>query len=139
MKPGDKLLLAVCALVLTVLAIPSVAGAESCPIGQTGTPPYCTTPANKFTLETVKREGASARIRVKVPGPGAITASGKDLLTTKATAKSAGKFWLPLKLGKAGVAALRKERTLKVKVTFVYTPTGGSPARKRKTVRFNLK
>lgn len=136
MNSGNKLLLALCALVLTVLALASVAGAETCPKGQVGTPPYCTTPSNNFTLETVKHEGTSAKIRVKVPGSGVITASGKDLLATKATAKSAGKFWLPLKLSKAGIAALQKEQTLKVKVTFVYTPTGGSPGRKRKTITF---
>ena len=90
MKPSNKLLLAVCALVLAVLAIASPAGAASCPKGQVGTPPYCTTPSNNFKLETIKHEGVAAKIRVKVPGPGIVTASGKDLLTTKATAKSAG-------------------------------------------------
>jgi hypothetical protein len=141
MNSGNKLLLAVCALVLTALTlVPGAAvGAEKCPKGQTGTPPYCTTPSNKFWLQTVKHEGTSAKIKVKISGPGVVTASGKYLLTTKATAKSAGKFWMPLKLTAAGIAALQKARTLKVKITFVYTPTGGSPASKRKTIRFKLK
>src|SRR5262245_51249012 len=100
MKSGNKLLLSLCALVLTALALlPAAAaagGSEKCPKGQTGTPPYCTTPSNKFKLGTIKHQGTSAKIRVTVPGPGVIKASGKRLLTTKATAKAAGKFWLPL-------------------------------------------
>lgn len=140
MNSSNKLLLALCALVLAAFASAPVAGAERCPKGQVGTPPYCTTPSNAFTLETVKHEGAAAKIRVKVPGAGVITASGKDLLTTKATAKSAGKFWLPLKLSKAGVAAAQKAPggKLKVKITFVFTPTGGTPARKRKSITFKV-
>jgi hypothetical protein len=133
----NKLLPIVCALALVALAPPPGAvAAEKCPKGQTGTPPYCTTPSNKFWLQTVKHEGTSAKIRVKVSGPGVVTASGKYLQTTKATAKSAGRFWLPLKLTSAGIAVLQKERTLKVKITFVFTPTGGTPASKRKSIAF---
>jgi hypothetical protein len=139
MSSGNKLLLAVCALALSALALTSVAAADTCPKGQVGTPPYCTTPSNQFWLQTVKHEGTSAKIRIKVPGPGTVTASAKYLLTTKATANSAGKFWLPLKLNSAGIAQLKKRHTLQVRIAFVYTPTGGSPAEKRKTIRFKLK
>lgn len=139
MNSGNKLLLALCALALTALALASVAGAETCPKGQVGTPPYCTTPSNNFTLETVKHEGTSAKIRVKVPAPGVVTASAKYLVTTKATAKSAGRFWLPLKLNSSGVELLQKKQTLQVKITFTYTPTGGLPQVKHKTIRFRLK
>jgi len=136
----NKLLLAVCALVLAALSLlPAAAsGTEKCPKGQTGTPPYCTTPANKFWLHTVKHEGTSAKIKVKVSGPGIVTASGKGLLTTKATAKSAGRFWLPMKLAKAGIEAAQKAPggRLRVKITFVFTPTGGTPAQKRKNITF---
>jgi hypothetical protein len=139
MNSGKKLLLAVCALVLAVLALlPASAGAETCPKGQAGTPPYYCTQV-KFWLQTVKHEGTSAKIRVKVSAPGVVTASAKYLVTAKATAKSAGRFWLPLKLDKAGIAQLQKARTLKVKITFTYTPTGGLPLQKRKTIRFKLK
>jgi hypothetical protein len=139
MNSSKKLLLVACALALAALALSPVAAAESCPKGQVGTPPYCTTPSNRFTLETVKHEGTSAKIRIRLPGPGVVTASGKYLQTTTGTAKSAGKFWFPLKLTSAGVAVLQKKRTLKVRITFVYTPTGGLPLSKRKTIRFKLK
>jgi hypothetical protein len=139
---GNKLLLAVCALALAALSLlPAGAGAAAppkCPKGQTGTPPYCTNISNKFWLHTVKHGGTSAKIKVKVSGPGVVTASGKYLLTTKATAKSAGRFWLPLKLSKAGIAAAQKASAgkLKVRVTFVFTPTGGNPSQKRKNITF---
>ena len=140
MNSRNKLLLAVCALVLAALSLlpAAAAGTGKCPKGQTGTPPYCTTISNKFWLHTIKHEGTSAKIKVKVSGPGVVTASGKGLLTTKATAKSAGKFWLPLKLSKAGIEAAQKApgHTLKVKITFVFTPTGGTPAQKFKKIRF---
>ena len=106
MSSGNKLLAAVCALVLVALVLSPAAGAESCPKGQVGTPPYCTTSSTKFWLQTVKHEGTSARIRVKVSAPGVVTASAaKYLVTTKVTAKSAGRFWLPLQLSKAGIDA----------------------------------
>lgn len=140
MNLGNKLLVSVCALVLAALSLlpAGAAAAEKCPKGQAGTPPYCTTPSNKFWLHTVKHEGTSAKIKVKVSGPGVVTASGKYLLTTKATAKSAGRFWLPLKLSKAGVEAAQKApaRSLRAKITFVFTPTGGTPAQKRKNITF---
>lgn len=140
MNLGNKLLLAVCALALAALSLlpAGAVAAEKCPKGQTGTPPYCTTPSNKFWLHTIKHEGTSAKIKVKVSGPGVVTASAKDLLTTKATAKSSGRFWLPLKLSKAGIAAAQKAPAgrLRVRVTFVFTPTGGNPAQKRKNITF---
>ncbi len=139
MDSGKKLLLAVCALVLAALSLlPAVAaGTEKCPKGQAGTPPYCT--SVKFWLQTVKHEGTSAKIRVKVSAPGVVTAAAKYLVTVKATAKQAGRFWLPLKLNSAGVEQLQKKRTLKVRITFTYTPSGGLPLVKRKTIRFKLK
>jgi hypothetical protein len=139
MNSGNKLLLAVCALVLVALATPSLAGAtEKCPKGQAGTPPYYCTKV-KFWLQTVKHEGTSAKIKVKVSAPGVVTASAKYLVTTKATAKSAGRFWLPLKLNSAGIEQLQKKQTLQVKITFTYTPTSGLPLIKRKLIRFRLK
>jgi hypothetical protein len=138
MNSGNKLLVTVCALVLVALAMPSVAAAETCPKGQAGTPPYYCTKV-KFWLQTVKHEGTSAKIRVKVSAPGVIEASAKYLQTVKATAKSAGRFWLPLKLNSEGIEQLQKKRALQVKVVFTYTPTGGLPIEKRKTIRFKLK
>jgi hypothetical protein len=132
---GKKLLPAVCALVLAAL-VPTAAAAEQCPTGQYGTPPYCTT---AFQLQTVKHEGVQAKIRVKVPGPGTITASAKKyLLTTKATAKSAGRFWLPLKLSKEGIEAAHEApaHSLRVRIAFVYTPTVGTPGTRHKKIRF---
>lgn len=137
MSSGNKRLLGVCALVLLALAAPSLAAAEDCPKGQAGTPPYCA--KVKFWLQTVKHEGTSAKIRVKVSAPGVVTAEAKYLVTVKATAKKAGRFWLPLKLDKAGVAALEKKKALQVRITFTYTPVGGLPLVKRKLIRFKLK
>jgi len=134
----NKLVLGVCALVLAALSLlPAAASsAEKCPKGQIGTPPYCT--YAKFWLHTVKHEGTSAKIKVKVSAPGVVTASAKYLLTTKATAKSAGRFWLPMKLSKAGIEAAQKapDGRLRVRITFVYTPDGGSPLQKRKNITF---
>jgi hypothetical protein len=136
MSSRNKRLLWVCALVLLALAAPSLAVAQTCPKGQVGTPPYCA--KVKFWLQTVKHEGTSAKIRVKVSAPGVVTAAAKYLVTVKATAKKAGRFWLPLKLDSAGIAQLQKVRTLKIRVTFTYTPTGGFPLVKHKSIRFRL-
>jgi hypothetical protein len=137
MSSGNKRLLGVCALVLLALAAPSLATAEMCPKRQAGTPPYCA--KVKFWLQTVKHEGTQAKIRIKVSAPGVVTAKAKYLITVKATAKKAGRFWLPLKLDKAGVAALEKKKTLHVRITFTYTPDGGLPLVKHKQIRFKLK
>lgn len=137
MNSGNKRLLGVCALVLLALAAPSFAVAEDCPKGQAGTPPYCA--KVKFWLQTVKHEGTQAKIRVKVSAPGVVTAAAKYLVTVKATASKAGRFWLPLKLDKAGVAVLEKKKVLHVRITFTYTPAGGLPLVKRKLIRFKLK
>jgi hypothetical protein len=137
MSSGNKRLLGVCALVLLALAAPSLAAAGKCPKGQAGLPPYCA--KVKFWLQTVKHEGTSAKIRIKVSAPGVVTAKAKYLVTVKATAKKAGRFWLPLKLDKAGVAALEKKKVLHVRITFTYTPVEGLPLVKHKQIRFKLK
>lgn len=137
MSSGNKRLLGVCALVLLALAAPSFASAESCPKGQVGAPPYCA--KVKFWLQTVRHEGTAAKIRIKVSAPGVVTAAAKYLVTVKATAKKAGRFWLPLKLDKAGIAVLEAQRVLHVRITFTYTPSGGSPLVKHKKIRYVLK
>jgi len=137
MRSGNKLLLGVGALLAIVaLLAPSAVAAETCPKGQTGTPPYCT--KVKFWLQTVKHEEPNAKIRVKVLAPGSVTASSPYIKTVTAKASSAGRFWMPLKLNKAGLALLQKLRTIKVKVKFAYTLAGGPTLTKRKSIRFRL-
>lgn len=145
MNLGNKLFAGLsagaCALVLAALLLPAVAvaGGHGCPKGQTGTPPYCTKPSNNFQLQTVKHEGTRAKIRIKVPGPGVVKATGKYLVPATAKPKAKGRFWMTLKLTSAGVAILNKKRTLKVRIAFVYTPTEGTPRTRHKTIRFKAK
>lgn len=139
----NRLLLLLAGLAFVALALPAASPAAKCPPGQTGTPPYCSPlpPSNKFQLGKVKHPSTGVvTIRVKVPGPGAFTASADLMKTAKATGKAAGTFTLTLKLDKEGMKALEeaKGRQLRIKVKFTFFPTGGDPRTKLKKIIFRV-
>lgn len=108
-------------------------------------PPIAASNAFKFgRLKRYKRTG-TAILTVIVPGPGLIAVAGKGVAGDRPGRRSnasasravgaAGKVKLPIK--SRGKAKRRLERTGKVKLTVkvTYTPTGGAPNTKTKTVK----
>jgi len=95
-------------------------------------------PSNKFSVESATAKGTTATLAFKVPGPGTISASGKDLKPATTTASGAGEISLNLKLTGAGTKALKKAKShkLKLKVTISFQPSGGSLATTTKTLMF---
>ncbi len=97
-----------------------------------------TPPSNQFTVGSAVAKGTTAAIQLSVPGPGTISASGKDLKPATTTASGAGEVSLKLRLTGAGAKLLKKAKghKLKLKVTITFQPTGGSPATTTKTLMF---
>jgi hypothetical protein len=94
-------------------------------------------PSNAFTVARSVR-GASATLRVRVPGPGVVRVSGTSVATRSVTARGAGAVDVVARLTKAGRARLAKSargrlaRTLRVR----FTPTGGRAASRTVTVTY---
>jgi hypothetical protein len=95
-------------------------------------------PTNQFTVRPATVKGTAATLQVSVPGPGTVSASGKQLRTVSAGSSGAGTVTLKLKLSSAGLKALKKARghKLTVKVTIAFQPAGGSPGTTSRTVTF---
>ena len=100
--------------------------------------PAVTPPASQFTVKPAVAKGTTATLQVNVPGPGTISASGKQLKKPTAGSHGAGTVTLKLKLTSAGLTALKKAKghKLTVKVTITFQPTGGSPGTTSKAVTF---
>ncbi|HEX7244576.1 MAG TPA: hypothetical protein VF245_03315 [Solirubrobacterales bacterium] len=130
------------ALAVVALSLPASSFAETCPPGQTGTPPYCQNePSNKFNLGKVKHPATGVvTIRVKVSSGGVFVATGKSMQTATAKGKAAGSFTLTLKLTKKGLEELNeaKGQQLRVKVKFTFTPDAGKPRTKYKKLIFRV-
>jgi hypothetical protein len=102
-------------------------------------PPPPPSPAtNQFTVGAAVAKGATATLQVGVPGPGTVSASGKQLKPATVGSSGAGTVVLKLKLTGAGLKALKtaKKHRLTVKVKVVFQPTGGSPGTTSRTVTF---
>ncbi len=101
-------------------------------------PPAPSPPSSHFTAKPAVVKGAAATMRVAVPGPGSVSATGKGLKAVKVAAKGPGSVTLKLKLSGAGVTRLHKapghRLSIKVKITFL--PTGGSAGTASKVVTF---
>ena len=95
-------------------------------------------PSNNFSVGQATVKGTSAALQISVPGPGTISALGKNLKPATAVAIGAGKIGLRLKLSAAGARALKKAKShaLKLKIKISFQPTGGSPATTTKSLMF---
>jgi hypothetical protein len=101
--------------------------------------------SNAFTLGKAKRntKRGTATLTAEVPNPGVLALSGKGVKTAGAAgaraAKSvpAGEVKLLVKPKGKSKRKLNESGTLKVKISVVYTPTGGDPS--TQTKRLNLK
>lgn len=105
-----------------------------------------TPPSNKFQLGKLKLfpKKSSAKLAVKVPGPGVVKAvdaakkgKPKFLKATKVKAKKAGTVQLPLKPNGLGLREIEQGGSLEEKATITFTPSGGLAA--SKTYKVKLK
>lgn len=95
-------------------------------------------PSNKFSVGSATAKGTTAALQVSVPGPGIVSASGKDLKPATAVASAEGAVSLKLKLSSAGTKALTKARghKLKLEATIDFQPIGGTAASASKSVMY---
>jgi uncharacterized delta-60 repeat protein len=94
-------------------------------------------PSNSFSFGKValnKRAG-TAKLTVKVPGPGTLVLSGKTVVKQHAAPKRAGSPKLLVKAKGKAKRKLNSAGKVKVKVKVVYTPVGGTVRTKTKTIK----
>jgi hypothetical protein len=95
-------------------------------------------PSSRFSIADTTVNGSRATLSVKVAGPGKLTSSATNAKPAGVTVKKARGAKLVVKLNRAGIRALRKAKTgrLKVPVRIRYLPAGGRAATKTVTVTF---
>ena len=93
-------------------------------------------PSNQFTLGKLKRNLAkgTAKLMVKVPGPGTLTLRGKGLVRRRRTVSAAGAVKLLLKAKGSKQKKLNATGRVRVKPRITFTPTGGGARTKTKKV-----
>jgi hypothetical protein len=93
-------------------------------------------PSNSFTA-TSKVKGSTATLRVKVPGPGAISVTGGSVKKATKRAGKASTVSVKVSLSKAGKKSVKRHKKLTVSLRVRFTPNGGTTA--TKTVRVTFK
>jgi hypothetical protein len=95
-------------------------------------------PSSRFSIASTTVNGSKATLTVRVAGPGKLTSSAAKAKPGQVTIKRARGAKLVIKLNRAGIRALRKSRSgrLKVPVRVRYLPAGGKSAIKTVTVTF---
>jgi hypothetical protein len=127
----------------------SAGGEGSSARAETAAPPPAAFPTGPAAARQALRllppqssaKGASAIIRVVLPGPGTLAAAGPGLRAVRSPPLGAGRRALHLRLNRAGKRALAraKLRKLKVKVRIAFAPTDGPALSARETVTFRAK
>ena len=93
-------------------------------------------PVSEIELGKVKRLTArgTAMLKVGVPGPGKLLASGPKVKKVVLEPKAAGARWIKVEAKGAALETLAETGKVTVKVTLVFTPTGGSPSTQTRMV-----
>jgi sugar lactone lactonase YvrE len=94
--------------------------------------PPTAAPSGKFRLGKLRldRKHGTAKLTVRVPGPGRLVLSGKKVQQVKKKATKAGQVRLPIRPKRAARRQLSKKHRLKVKIKVVYRPEGGTASAK---------
>jgi virginiamycin B lyase len=96
-------------------------------------------PSNTFRFSDLKfnRIRGTARLTVRVPGPGKLVLFGADVRTAKRAKQGAGPGQVGLPVRATGGARRKLDLTgsARVRVKVRYTPTGGAPNTKTKRLR----
>ncbi len=92
--------------------------------------------SNAFTFGKLKRHPrrGTATQTVKVPGPGRLVLFGRQVRRATDTAQAAGKVKMPVRAKGAATADLNATGSSTVRFKVTFTPSGGYPKSKPKTV-----
>ena len=124
--------------------------------GGAGTPAGAAPSSNEFSITGARVSSSNGRatITVDVPGPGilSLVATSPPAGASQARAAKritvarvlrnvtrAGRVKLTIKPSRKAMAILKRKRKLKVGVRVAYTPSGGSPSSRRRTITLKLK
>ena len=93
-------------------------------------------PTNAFSFGKLKRskENGTATLTVEVPGPGSLALTGKGLVAANSTVSAAGMVKLRIRAKGSKKRKLNRTGEAKVRLTIAYTPTGGTPSSKSKSL-----
>lgn len=80
--------------------------------------------------------GSVATLRVRVPRPGTITASGSDVRRVRRAAGKAGTYTLRVRLDRAARRALRRNGKVRTDVTLRFAPDDGAAVAPRVAITF---
>lgn len=94
-------------------------------------------PSNSFSFGKValNKKAGTAKLTVKVPGPGTLVLSGKTVVKRRGAPKQAGSRKLLVKAKGKAKRKLNSAGKVKVKVKVAYTPAGGTVRTKTKTIK----
>lgn len=112
--------------------------------GLTGTGPFPKpgsggrfTPRAKVSVSGAKTvRGATARLSVKLSGPGRLRVSGSGVIGSALTAKKAATYRVTLRLSRHARATLRRTGRLSASVTFRFAPSAGAARSARVKMTF---
>lgn len=98
-------------------------------------------PDNGFDILSESVRGKTGKVSLRLPGPGAVKASGKYLRTVTRTATRGGTFRVSVPLSRAGKRALKKAKShsLLAGISVSYTPTGGATSTQTDTQAFRFR
>jgi tripartite motif-containing protein 71 len=97
---------------------------------------YAPCPSNHFTFGKVKlnRRNGSAKLTVKVPGPGSLKLKGRQVKPTSQHAASAGAVKLKVRANGNAKRKLKQTGAVKVRAKVTFTPSKGDPRTKSTTI-----
>lgn len=107
------------------------------------TTPSPAAPSNAFTISSVRFSRNRVRVTLQLPGAGTFTVSptvtprkGRTIRLSRSTTtvSGAGTQKVSFSLSKKAQSALKRFKTLKLRVAVAYTPKGGVAARKIRTI-----
>jgi hypothetical protein len=96
-------------------------------------------PTLKFGATKIDASKGTATIKVKVPGAGKVTVSGKGIKKTKKKAKKKGTVKLKVQATGSTAAFLATTGSAKVKLKVVFKPKSGVSVSKKKNITLKLK
>lgn len=94
-------------------------------------------PLNSISLGklALNKKAGTAKLTVKVPGPGTLVLSGKTVVKQRFDPRQAGSRKLLVKAKGKAKRKLNSAGKVKVKVKVAYTPAGGTTSTKTKTIK----
>jgi YVTN family beta-propeller protein len=98
--------------------------------------PAIKVPSNKFTFGRMvkNRKNGTVRLQVKLPGAGSVVLTGGQVHKVTRKVSKAGAMWLTIHARVELNKRLKKIHRAKVKVRIAFTPTGGKPLAKTRSI-----